>query len=245
MPENDLPRGAEDLTDALRQHVADAGVPSMPLRVFATPKGVAGQPAKRAEDTTFLGRLTDREENEATVSRSVVLTAHDDRLLHEIANETQRFGYASKADIIRHAVELLLEYYAETKAFGDNNGFATETLAMQYRIRRDAALTRMRAELTQDMKTFDQQMDVNRQVGDWEAVAHRLQEYSDMLDSCESETQARQLREFFAESMATRTAALALYRWASEPGRDLATPNWNPKWRDLASAWVDWYHERE
>jgi Arc/MetJ-type ribon-helix-helix transcriptional regulator len=199
---------------------------------------------EHAENTTYLGALTESEVRN-TVNRTVRLTRYTDAILQEMANDN-RFGYqGSVSNIIRHAVEMLIKYFAEQKMMpGHIEGFVNDALRIQHEARLDADRARIRREFVENIAQHEAELDQARRIGDWEAIGRRLKRYTEMLDSCESEAQRKMLRSVLAESIPTRSAALAFAKWISDPHR-VPTEEWDPDWPRLAEEWREWYLDLE
>ena len=237
-PPSPLPRGATDVTDAMRGRLATLPVPA--LRLFFTPESVMGRQGKTVEDTGYLGKLTEAEAKQL-VNRHFTLTRHTDTLLQEIAND-RKYGYDSYSEVVRHAVELLVDYCREHNTFGEHQGFANDVLRRQHEMRLDAERARIRLEFSENIRTFDKELTASVHTSDFAAIGRRLRAYLDMINSCDSESQKRQFKEAFADSIATRTAVLAFWRWTHSKDR-VDIGEWDPEWPSLAEKWGDWYRE--
>jgi len=224
----------KDITDQYTSAGLNLPTPSI--------SGMTGTAAvKGAERTSYLGRLTEADAK-SLVNRHFTVTRLTDMLVHEIANDI-RFGYESVSEVIRHAVELLIEYYTENQMIlAEHQGFANDIIRQQHEARLDAERAKIRQEFTDNIKVFDSELDVSRRLSDWSAVRRRLMKYRDMLENCESETQKRMLREILAESIATRSAVVAFYKWISSDYR-VPIDSWSDDWPELADQWLSWYHD--
>jgi len=212
-------------------------LPVPPISTFTSANDVM----RGAEDTSYLGRLTEAEAKQL-VTRSVTLTRWTDMLIDLLAQDS-RFGYESKAEVMRHAIEMLVDYYRDNKAFlAEHQGFASDVIRRQHDMRNDAERARIRTEFRENITRFDDEIDTSRQIGDYEHVAHRLSSYREMLRTCESETQRRLLREVLAGSIATRSAVIAFYKWTHETYR-APVDHWDAAWPELAEAWARFYEE--
>lgn len=213
-----------------------------PARTFATPQGVAGRPSLHAEDTTYLGRLTEAEAKQL-IKRNFAVTRLTDMLMHEIVN-SQALGYdGSISDFVRHAVELLLDYYLSMNQFpADAAGFASDIMRRQHELRLDMERAKLRMELVDMMRVFDTEIDRARVTNDMIYIARRLEKYKDMIDNCESEVQRQQVREVLTESIATRNAVQAFHQWAHSRYR-IDVGQWDDNWPDLATQWAEWYDD--
>lgn len=196
-----------------------------------------------AESNTYLGNITEADAHHL-VKRNFALTDQTDMVVADIVNDN-RFPYESVSAFYRHAIELLTLYYVEHKYILDKyQGFASDILRQQHELRLDAERARIRGEFSDNIKVLDKEMDAARQIGDWEFMGKRLKKYATMLESCESETQRRLLREILAASVATRSAAIAFYRWLNSEFR-VPVDNWDDEWGTLAERWFNWYNEFE
>lgn len=211
-------------------------VPTPPIRTMIAQDVVMDG----AEDTSYLGRPADDEKNLTT--KSVTITRHTDMVLDLIANDS-RFGYESKAEVIRHAIEMLVGYYEENKAFlREHQNFASDILRQQHELRLDAERAKIRQDFRENITAHDDELDRSREIGDWAHVAHRLARWREMLRTCESETQRQVLRETLAGSLATRSAVIAFYRWVHDPHRVPANV-WDDSWTELSEGWARFYEE--
>lgn len=194
-----------------------------------------------AEDTSYLGRLTENEAKQL-VTRSVTLTRFTDMILDLIANDS-RFGYESKAEVMRHAIELLIGYYTDNKALlAENQGFANDVLRRQHELRLDAERARVRQDFRENIGAHDDELDRSREISDWAHIAHRLTRYREMLRTCESETQRQGLREILASSAATRASVIAFYAWTHDANR-VPSSAWDDDWPKLSELWAAFYAE--
>ncbi len=217
------------------------GSPSMPTPPISSLIG--SEAMKGAEDTSYLGTLTEADAKQL-VNRHFSLSRLTDMIVHEVAND-RRFGYSSVSEVIRHAVEMLMLYYMENKLFlAEHQGFATDVLRQQHELRLDAERAKIRLEFADNIKVLDKEMDAARQIGDWEFIGKRLGKYTAMLENCESETQRRLLREILSASIATRSGAIAFYRWTNSELR-VPIEGWKDDWTDLSERWNQWYNELE
>lgn len=229
--------GVRDVTDELAGRISTVISPGM-MSTLLGPDIMRG-----AEDNSYLGKLTEAEAKQV-VSRHFSVTRLTDMLIHEVAND-QRFGYESVSEVIRHAVELFLQYLQENKMFlAEHQGFANDILRRQHEMRLDAERAKIRLEFSDSIQVLDKEMDMARQIGDWEFIGKRLEKYTDMLENCESETQRRLLREVLAESVATKAAVIGFYRWVNSEYR-VPVDNWSEGWPELASRWHTWYSDWE
>ena len=202
---------------------------------------VGADSMKGAEDTSYLGTLTEADAKQL-VNRHFSVTRLTDMIVHEVAND-RRFGYSSVSEVIRHAVEMLMLYYVENRLLlEEHHGFANDILRQQHELRLDAERAKIRLEFADNVKVLDKEMDAARQIGDWEFIGRRLEKYATMLENCESETQRRLLREILSASVATRSSALAFYRWINTEFR-VPIDNWNEQWPAFAERWNDWYND--
>ncbi len=214
-------------------------LPLPPINSFVSSKDAM----KGAEDTSYLGRLTP-EEAKQLVTKSVTVTRWTDMMADYVANDS-RFGYESKAEFFRHAIEMLLEYYRDNKAFlKEHDGFANDILRRQHQMRLDAERARIRTEFRDNVTRFDDEIDSARTIGDYEYIADRLQKYREMLLNCESETQKRLLREILAGSVATRSAVVAFYQWVHSQYR-APVDKFDEAWKELATTWADFYQQMQ
>lgn len=258
-PEPKLPAGARDLTEQFR-HVlpgaaqsAGAGVPLTGPTVPAVPPPTihlnalvsAADAMKGAVNNTYLGNFTEGDAK-GHVSRTVQVTQWQDMMMNEIAQDS-RFGYnGSKAQFIRHAIELLITYYQEKGMVAEERrGLFADLLRAGRMMREDAEREKIRADFTDNIRAHDRTMETARLTGDWQNIARRLTRYLDAIESCEDEAQRKILRGVFAESIATRTAVTAFNRWINDPGRapDSAIPGWSDKWPALAEQWREFYQD--
>ena len=202
---------------------------------------VGSDSMKGSEDTSYLGTLTEADAQQL-VNRHFSVTRLTDMLVHMVAND-RRFGYGSVSEVIRHAVEMLMLYYVDNRfLLEEHHGFANDILRQQHELRLDSERAKIRLEFADNVKILDKEMDAARQIGDWEFIGRRLGKYATMLENCESETQMRLLREILAASVATRSSAVAFYRWINAEFR-VPIDNWNDEWPALAGRWNDWYND--
>ena len=217
----------------------DKGPPDIPTPPISSLVG--SDSMKGSEDTSYLGTLTEADAKQL-VNRHFSVTRLTDMLTHEVAND-RRFGYGSVSEVIRHAVEMLMLYYVDNSyLLEEHHGFATDILRQQHELRLDSERAKIRLEFADNVKILDKEMDAARQMGDWEFIGKRLEKYTTMLDNCESETQRRLLREILSASVATRSSALAFYRWINTEFR-VPIDNWNDDWPALAERGNDWYND--
>lgn len=227
------PQKPQDVTNQF----PPGSVPVPPVKVMVTQDVVMDA----AEDTSYLGRLTE-EEAKQLITRSVTLTRFTDMILDLIANDS-RFGYESKAEVMRHAIEMLIGYYEDNRAFlSEHQGFASDILRRQHELRLDAERARIRQDFRENITAHDDEIDRSREISDYEHIARRLASYREMLRTCESETQRQVLRETLAGSIATRSAVIAFYRWAHDPHRVPANV-WDDSWMELSEGWARFYEE--
>lgn len=232
-----LPKGATDVTASLLGKIE---LPKPALRLFFTSEAVMGRPKKSVEQSGYLGKLTEAESKTLT-NRHFSLTRYTDTLLQEIAND-RKYGYDSYSEVIRHAVELLVDYCIEHNTFGEHQGYASDAVRQQHEMRLDAERARIRLAFTENIRTFDKELVAAVHVADFAAIGSRLQKYLDMINSCESESQKRQFKEAFADSVATRSAVIAFWNWTHSPDK-VDIGEWDPGWPLLAEKWADWYRE--
>lgn len=210
-------------------------IPVPPIRTFVGQDEVMAA----AEDTSYLSRLTENEAKQL-VTRSVTMTRYTDMVLDMVAQDS-RFGYESKAEVMRHAIELLIGYYTDNKALlAENQGFANDVLRRQHELRLDAERARVRNEFRENITTHDDELDHSRKISDWAHVAHRLTRYREMLRTCESETQRQGLREILEGSVSTRGAVIDFYHWTHDENR-APTSAWDDDWPALAEMWAEFY----
>jgi hypothetical protein len=201
----------------------------------------ATQVMANAEVRTYLGNLTETDAK-ALVSRHFMVSRLTDMQMNLLVNDP-RLGYdGTTASLVRHAVEMLLDYYVRTEAFGEHQGFASDITRQQHEARLDAERARLRAEFASNIRVFDKELDVARQLGDFAYIGKRLEKYLEMLESCQTETERRQVREILAESVATRSAALSFNRWCYDKDR-VSVDEWRDFWYDLSDRWVQWYQD--
>ncbi len=216
----------------------DETPPTPPISSLVGPEAMKG-----SEDTSYLGTLTEADAKQL-VNRHFSLTRLTDMLVHEVAND-RRFGYGSVSEVIRHAIEMLMLYYVDNRfLLEEHHGFANDILRQQHELRLDSERAKIRLEFSDNVKILDKEMDAARQIGDWEFIGKRLEKYATMLENCESETQRRLLREILLASVATRSSAIAFYRWLNSEFR-VPIDNWNDNWPALAERWNDWYNDME
>lgn len=214
--------------------------PDMPMPPIDTMISAA-EAMKGAEDTSYLGTLTEADAK-ALVNRHFSLNRLTDMIVHNLAND-QRFTYDSVAAVYRHAIELLVLYYTENKfLLAEHQGFANDIVRTTHELRLDAERAKIRLEFADNIKVLDKEIDAARQIGDWEFIGRRMEKYATMLESCESETQRRMLREILSASVAMRSATIAFYRWINAEFR-VPVDNWNDEWVELAERWNQWYNE--
>ncbi len=219
----------------------DSPTPAMPTPPISSLIG--SDAMKGAEASSYLGSLTEADAKQL-VNRHFSLSRLTDMIVHGVAND-RRFGYGSVSEVYRHGVEMLMLYFVENELLlAEHKGFATDVLRQQHELRLDAERAKIRLEFADSIKVLDKEMDAARQIGDWEFIGKRLEKYASMLENCESETQRRLLREILSASVATRSGAIAFYRWTNSEFR---TPvdNWNEEWVALADRWNQWYNELE
>lgn len=198
-----------------------------------------------AVNNTYLGNFTEGDAK-GNVSRSLQVTQWQDIMMNEIAQDS-RFGYnGSKSQLMRHAIELLINYYQEKGMIAEERrGLFADLLRAGRMLREDAERARIRADFTDNIRTHDRTMDMARLTGDWQAIAHRLERYTDAVETCEDEAQRKILRGVFGESVATRTAVTAFNRWINDPGRasNEHVTGWKDSWPVLAEQWREFYNE--
>jgi len=239
-----LPPGAKDVTAKFANVLP--GVPLMgPEAMVNLNTLVAAQDAMvGAVNNTYLGNFHESDAK-GNVSRTVQVTGWQDIMMNEIVQDS-RFGYSgTKAQFIRHAIELLITYYQEQGMVPEERqGMFGDFLRAARMMREDAEREKIRADFTDSIRTHDRAMDTARLTADWAHVASRLRAYMDAIESCESEAQRRILRGVFAESVATRTAVSEFSRWLNDSGRpDKAfVEGWQDTWPDLGQMWQDWYN---
>jgi hypothetical protein len=207
--------------------------------MFVTPLEVM----RGAEQNTYLGHYSQSEAKEL-VNRHFSVTKGTDYLIHLLAHDI-RFGYDGKVSaVVRHAVELLLQYYTENHSLlGAHGGFASEILRTQHEMRLAAHRAKMRKEFRENISVFDEEMMEAVKIGDFAYIAHRLTAYSAMLRGCESIAQKNALIETLARSVATRTAVSAFYDWVMSPAA-VRPPEWNEvEWHKLAVTWQRFYED--
>ena len=244
-----LPPGATDVTakfaNVLPGAAAAATNPSLSPVVNLNAMVSATDAMKGAVNNTYLGNFTEQDAK-GNVSRTVQVTGWQDIMMNEIVQDS-RFGYSgTKAQFIRHAIELLITYYQDNGMIPEERmGMFGDMLRAARMIRRDAEQARIRTNLSEDIKTHDRAMDTARTTGDWEYIAGRLEAYMEAIESCENEAQRRLLRGVFAESIATRTAVTAFNRWLNDPGRvaNEHFPGWKDVWADIGEQWQNWYND--
>lgn len=232
-----LPKGAIDVTASLLGKIS---LPTPALRLFFTANAVMGRAGKTVEQSGYLGKLTEAEAKQLT-NRHFSLTRHTDMLLQEIAND-RKYGYDSYSEVVRHAVELLVDYCIDHNTFGEHHGYASDAVRRQAIMREDAERARIRLEFSENIRTFDKELVADVHTSDFAAIGKRLRKYLDMVNACESESQKRQFKEAFADSVATRTAVIAFYKWANSKDR-VDVGEWDPGWPQLAEQWGDWYRD--
>lgn len=261
-----LPAGATDLTEQLGGAVKEAlakkeaghggrmlpvdhpvfqreAPPVMPINLNALVS--ASDAMKGAVNNTYLGNFTEGDAK-GHVSRTVQVTQWQDMMMNELAQDS-RFGYnGSKAQFIRHAIELLITYYQEKGMTPEEQrGLFGDLLRAGKMLREDAERERIRADFTDNIRAHDRTMETARLTGDWQNIARRLTRYMDAIESCEDEAQRKILRGVFAESIATRTAVTAFNRWINDPGRapDEHVQGWDDQWPALAEQWREFYQD--
>lgn len=198
-----------------------------------------------AVNNTYLGNFTEADAK-GHVARTVQVTQWQDMMMAEIVQDS-RFGYSgSKAQFMRHAIELLLAYLQEKGMVKEERrGLFGDLLRAGRMLREEAERERIRNDFTDDIRAHDRSMDTARMTGDWAHIGRQLQLYMDAIESCEDESQRKILRGVFAESVATRTAVTAFNRWIDDPDR---APNdrvvgWQDSWPTLAEQWWAFYQE--
>lgn len=215
----------------------DFPVPNVPINTMLDASDVM----KGAERKSYLGTLTDTDAK-STVNRNFQLDYRTDLIVHEVSND-RRFGYDSIAHVLRHATAMLMDYYAETDLFKDEyQGFATETLRKLHELRLDAERGKMRLAFADDVKVGDKETHIAMQCGDWEFIGNRLKKYTALLETCESESQRREIRGVLAQSVALKSATIAFYRYLNTEFRT-PTTNWDDNWPELVERWYDMYAE--
>lgn len=215
-----------------------SGLPVPGLKSFVSADDVM----KGAEDTSYLGMLTDAEAKKL-VRRSFTITKGTDMLLGEVAND-RRFGYSSVSEVVRHFVELGLQYYKNHKAFlAKHDNFANDVLRQQAEMRLDAERARRRKELQENIALFEAELEKARMTGDFPYIAARFEYWDDMLSRAESETQSRLLREVLLSSLEHRASAAAFYQWTHARYR---APHikWQQEWVKLSEDWMAMYEEK-
>ena len=235
-PGRDPSRKAEDVTGDF-----PTLPPAPPINSFLA----SAEVMKGAEDMTYLGRLTEAESKQL-VTRSITMTRWTDMMSDNIANDYLRFGYESKAEFWRHGIEMLIAYLVETRVISaKHDGFMSDIAREQHALRLDAERARIRTELRTNITAFDDEMDAARTHSDHAYIADRLKKYRDLLATCNSETQRRQLREILAGSIATRSAVAALHQWVHQPYRPPMS-EFEESWVGLADNWAEFFRgERE
>lgn len=229
------PKAPGDVTDEF--DMSDVPVP--PIATFVS----SDSAMKGAEHAGYLGKISEAEARQY-VTRSVLITGQTDIELNHLADDP-RFGYESKAHVIRHAIEMLIKYFDENKAFlPEHQGIISDITRRQHELRSDAERAKIRNEFRDNIGTFDDEMDSSRNISDYEHIAHRLTEYREMLRGCTFETQRRLLREVLAGSVATRQAVQSFYKWTHEPYR-VPTDNWKEEWVELSESWSRFFQEMQ
>lgn len=226
-----------DVTDQFADVLADLPVP--PINTFLSGDDVM----KEAEDRSYLGRLTENEAKQY-VTRSVLVPYETDMLLGMLA-EDDRFDYDSKAEVIRHAIQMLVTYYKDNKGFIEaNRGLASDIVRKQNAIRYNAQRARARNQLRDDIMAFDDEMDRARSLNDFIHIAKQLTNYQDFLRESNTETQKQLFRDTLAGSMATQSAVAAFHKWTHDPYR-IPTDVWEDEWVRLSEDWSKWYQDQQ
>jgi hypothetical protein len=248
-----LPPGARDVTEKFANilpgaaaqvkasSAAGAAAPSAMVNLNAMVSAIDAM--KGGVNNTYLGNFTEQDAK-GNVSRTVQVTGWQDIMMNEIVQDS-RFGYSgTKAQFIRHAIELLITYYQESGMIAEERqGMFGDMLRAARMMREDAERERIRTDFTENIKAHDRSMETARMTGDWGHIAGRLERYMNAIESCENEAQRRILRGVFAESVATRTAVTAFNRWLNDSSAlpKEHFPGWKEVWGDIGEAWNDWY----
>lgn len=201
-----------------------------------------------AENTTYLGENTEAESKDL-LNRHFTVTRQTDYLLHIVADDP-RFGYKGKASaVVRHAVQLLMQYYVANAAMiDDKHGYASEVLRSQEDVRLAAYRVKVRKEFREQIGAFDEEMAEALRIGDYAYIFGQLSLYSAMLKGCASAAQKNVLSESFLRSIETRSAASAFYDFvATAIGQGLdhsEIPEWNrDEWQKIAVTWNGFFED--
>lgn len=245
-----LPPGAVDVTAKFasvlpRTAAAATGAAPLPPSAMVNLNAMVSaiDAMQGGVNNTYLGNFTEQDAK-GNVSRTVQVTGWQDIMMNEIVQDS-RFGYSgTKAQFIRHAIELLITYYQESGMIAEERqGMFGDMLRAARMMREDAERERIRTDFTENIKAHDRSMETARMTGDWGHIAARLERYMNAIESCENEAQRRILRGVFAESVATRTAVTAFNRWLNDSSAlpKEHFPGWKEVWGDIGGQWDEWY----
>jgi Arc/MetJ-type ribon-helix-helix transcriptional regulator len=239
LPAPNIPDDAEDVTEQF--NLSDA-LP--PTRLFATAREVAGRPGRRAEISVHLSKLNDNDAKQGLVNKHVSITKQTDARIHEVVNWTPS-GYDSVSDFIRHAIELLVDYYRETKQYpADQLAFAEESILQQHSLSDAVAHAKARQELIDSMRILDQQMEHALDNNDMNHIGKELHRYKVIIDNCDTEVQREAIRAILRSSIATRSCAQSFYKWTHNRYR-MDIGHWDDEWPSLSEEWAEFYDESQ